>query len=99
MQSLACVVRQCREVSQSRGLQNMTHLLVTEDTAALEPHKLGQGEKPQTHGDLAYSSQIFPVSLLCLALGWGHRSETQRTLPSEAQSWWAEVGLCHRREV
>ena len=50
-QSLECGIRQGREVSQSCALQNMTHLLTRKDTAALEPHKLGQGEKPQTHSD------------------------------------------------
>lgn len=67
-QSLECGVRQGREVSQSCTLQNKTHLFMREDTAALEPHKLAQGEAPNTmirrylHSDIS-------LPLLCSALG------------------------------
>lgn len=73
MQSLKCGVRQGGEVSQSCALQNMIHLLVREDTAALEPHKLGQGEKPQTHRDLV-SPSFTDISCASAVFGTGLRA-------------------------
>lgn len=85
-QSLECGVREGREVSQSSFLQNKTHLFEREDGAALEAHKLAQGEKPQTQRFGISFIQTFPV-LLC-AQHWAGDMGLQPIAPCFRELSW-----------